>query len=176
MNLFPYAGRAFFSRLYQLYPRSQFNSTFFQRSQWFGDFSIDCPTYFMASRAVDHNGNASAVYKLVFAAGAQSHASTAPFLANVDIDYSGANNRTIADIMTSYWLSFAITHDPNTLRAADAPYWPSYVAGGNGTEAEGESVGFTALEVTYTTIGATEDPDVNERCEFWGNNGYVARN
>lgn len=29
--LFPYAGPSFFARLYQLYPASDFNSTFFQR-------------------------------------------------------------------------------------------------------------------------------------------------
>ncbi len=33
-DLFPFAGRAFFSRLYQLYPRSTYNSTFFQRQSW----------------------------------------------------------------------------------------------------------------------------------------------
>lgn len=41
-NLFPTAGPAFFSRLYELYPRSAYNSTFFQRGDWFGDFIIDC--------------------------------------------------------------------------------------------------------------------------------------
>ena len=40
--LFPFAGPAFFSRLYQLYPASQYNSTFFQRQTWFGDFIINC--------------------------------------------------------------------------------------------------------------------------------------
>ncbi|KAK3673376.1 hypothetical protein LTR78_006609 [Recurvomyces mirabilis] len=175
-NLFPFAGPAFFSRLYQLYPRSDFNSTFYQRAQWFGDFSIDCPTYFMASQAVNHNSNSSAVFKLTFAAGAQTHASTAPFLANADIDYSGANNRTLADIMTAYWVSFAVNHDPNPGRSDNAPYWPSYHSGGEGDVENGESVGFTDLAVTYTTIGPQVDPDANPRCEFLGNNGYVIRN
>jgi carboxylesterase type B len=40
--LFPAAGPAFFSRLYQLYPASNFNSTFYQRAQWFGDMIIEC--------------------------------------------------------------------------------------------------------------------------------------
>lgn len=40
--LFPFAGPTFFSRLYQLYPRSSFNSTFFQQMTWFGDFLINC--------------------------------------------------------------------------------------------------------------------------------------
>ena len=175
-NLFPYAGRAFFSRLYQLYPRSDFNSTFFQRQTWFGDFIINCPTYQMASSAVDLNRNASAVFKLTFAAGTQLHASTAPFLANQDIDWAGANNRTLAEIMTSYWISFAVTHDPNPMRHADAPYWPSYISGGNGNLADGEGVGFTNLAVTYTTISAQTDPDAGAKCDFFGNNGLVVMN
>jgi len=40
--LFPGAGPTFFSRLYQLYPASAYNSTFFQRQTWFGDMIIDC--------------------------------------------------------------------------------------------------------------------------------------
>ena len=40
--LFPGAGPSFFSRLYQLYPASAYNSTFFQRQAWFGDMIIDC--------------------------------------------------------------------------------------------------------------------------------------
>ncbi len=40
--LFPAAGPSFFARLYQLYPRSFFNSTFFQRQTWFGDAVINC--------------------------------------------------------------------------------------------------------------------------------------
>lgn len=40
--LFPSAGPSFFSRLYQLYPATEFNSTFFQRQTWFGDFIINC--------------------------------------------------------------------------------------------------------------------------------------
>ena len=42
--LFPRAGPSFFSRLYQLYPASSFNSTFFQELTWFGDFIINCMT------------------------------------------------------------------------------------------------------------------------------------
>jgi carboxylesterase type B len=40
--LFPGAGASFLSRLYQLYPRSGYNSTFFERADWFGDFIINC--------------------------------------------------------------------------------------------------------------------------------------
>lgn len=77
MVLWPSAGSAFFTRLYQLYPRSSFNSTFFQREQIFGDFIIDCPTYYMATAA----SNAGLpVYKLVFYAGSELHAATQSFL------------------------------------------------------------------------------------------------
>jgi hypothetical protein len=174
-NLFPYAGPAFFSRLYQLYPRSDYNSSFFQRQTWFGDFIINCPTYQMASRAVDLNGNMSAVFKLTFAAGSELHASTAPFLANY-VGYGGANNLTLAEIMTSYWISFAVTHDPNVLRLPSAPFWPSYISGGNGTVENGEDVGFTNLAVTYTTISPQQDPDAGAKCDFFGNNGRVVMN
>ncbi|KAG8165240.1 hypothetical protein KVR01_005515 [Diaporthe batatas] len=176
MDLFPYAGPAFFSRLYQLYPASDFNSSVFQRQAWFGDFIISCPTYYMASRAVDVSRNASAVFKLIFAAGTEIHGATGPFLQNADIEWAGANNRTLAEIMTAYWISFAVTHDPNPLRDARAPYWPSYVSGGSGTVAEGESVGFSTLAVTYASIGPQQDPDMGAKCDFFGSNGLVVRN
>ena len=41
-TIFPYAKHSFFTRLYQLYPASDFNSTFFRRSQIYGDYIIDC--------------------------------------------------------------------------------------------------------------------------------------
>lgn len=41
-NLFPSAGPGFFSRLYELYPASDYNSTFWQRQTWYGDFIINC--------------------------------------------------------------------------------------------------------------------------------------
>lgn len=170
-KLFPYAGPAFFTRLYQLYPRSNYNSTFFQRQTWFGDFIINCPTYQMATRAVDTNGNRSAVFKLTFAAGTQRHGATIPFLANSDIDWAGASNRTLAEIMTSYWLSFVQTHDPNPLRRANAPFWPSYLSGsGDG------SVKLTNLAVTTTTISPQADVDAGAKCDFFGNNGQVVMN
>jgi carboxylesterase type B len=40
--LFPRAGEVFFTRLYQLYAGSTFNSTFIQQYTWFGDFLINC--------------------------------------------------------------------------------------------------------------------------------------
>lgn len=174
--LFPFAGPAFLSRLYQLYPRSAYNSTFFQRQTWFGDFIISCPTYYMAFNAVERNTNRSAVWKLTFAAGTELHGSTAAFLTSNTTDFPEANNQTLAEIMTSYWISFAVAGDPNPARSTNAPYWPSYMSDGNGSAAIGESVGFDTLAVTYTTISPAPDPDANEKCEFFGAHGYDVMN
>lgn len=35
-EVFPYAKKSFFNRLYELYPASAYNSTFFQRQSIFG--------------------------------------------------------------------------------------------------------------------------------------------
>lgn len=130
----------------------------------------------MATSAIDELANSSAVFKLVFDAGSQLHSATLPFLATTDINWSSANNHTLAEILTSYWISFISTLDPNPLRTANAPFWPSYAAGGAGTTAEGESVGFSTLDITYTDISVQDDPDSSVQCEFFLNRGYTLRN
>lgn len=125
---------------------------------------------------MEKNSNRSAVFKLTFAAGAETHASTWAFLASSSLGWPLSNNETLAEIMTSYWISFAVTHDPNPLRKSDAAYWPSYQSGGDGTAANGESVGFETLAVTYTTIAPAPDPDAREQCEFFGAHGYDVQN
>lgn len=130
----------------------------------------------MASSAVDHLPNSTAVFKLVFDAGSQLHGATAAFLTSTYTGWPGANNQTLAAIMSSYWISFITTLDPNPLRVADAPYWPSYVSGGAGTAAEGESVGFDILSVTYGGISTTHDVDARVQCEFFANRGFTLRN
>jgi hypothetical protein len=130
----------------------------------------------MASSAVDTNSNASAVFKLTFAAGTEEHGATAAFLCSNVTGWPGANNHTLAEIMSSYWISFAVTHDPNPMRTVDAPFWPSYVSGGDGTVANGESVGFDTLAVTYTTISPAPDADVNAKCDFFWSHGYQVLN
>lgn len=126
----------------------------------------------MATNAVDRNTNSSAVFKLTFAAGAETHGATTPFLCSNITGWPGANNDTLAQIMSSYWISFAQTYDPNPARIADAPYWPSYVSNGEGSAAIGESVGFDTLAVTYTTIGPAPDPDASVKCDFFAKNQY----
>jgi hypothetical protein len=83
----------------------------------------------------------------------QLHAADVPFLWSTTTSYPGANNRGNPHV------SFAVTHDPNPLRAANAPFWPSYLSpnGGSCGSASGENVGFTALEITDTTIGVIVD-------------------
>ena len=130
----------------------------------------------MAFNAVERNSNSSAVFKLTFAAGTEYHAATEPFLCSLTLGWPEANNKTLAAIMTSYWISFAVTGDPNPMRSSDAAYWPSYASGGDGTIANGESVGFETLAVTYTTISPAPDPDAREQCEFFGAHGYDVTN
>lgn len=130
----------------------------------------------MASSAVDQVSNSTAVFKLVFDAGSQLHGATKPFLASKTTGWPSANNQTLAAILSSYWISFITTMDPNPLRLADAPFWPSYVSGGAGTAAEGESVGFSVLDITYGGISTVSDPDAREQCEFLLNKGFTLRN
>lgn len=82
-TLFPNAKQSFFNRLFDLYPGSNFNSTFFQRAQLFGDFIISCPTYYM-STAVSDSGNP--VYKMIFDAGTEIHGSLIPFTETVNLN------------------------------------------------------------------------------------------
>ena len=130
----------------------------------------------MATSAVDGLYNTSSVFKLFFNAGSQVHGSTSPFLASKYTNWPSANNQSLASIMTSYWISFASTLDPNPLRTSDAPYWPSYMSGGAGTAAEGESVGFEVLDITYGGISTSGDLDARVQCEFFSNKGYTLRN
>lgn len=125
---------------------------------------------------MDHASNSSSVFKLVFDAGNQLHGATGYFLNSNVTDWPGANNQTLAAIMTSYWISFATTMDPNPLRVAEAPYWPSYTADGAGSAAEGESVGFEILDITYGGIQTVDDLDASVQCEFFLNKGYTLRN
>lgn len=76
-TLWPVAKKSFFDRLYQLYPLESYNSTFWQRQYIFGDYIINCPTYYMASAMADYGLPA---YKLIFNAGTQLHGATAPFI------------------------------------------------------------------------------------------------
>ncbi|KAH8797930.1 carboxylesterase [Xylogone sp. PMI_703] len=93
-TLFPYAKQSFFSRLYDLYPRSSFNSTFYQRAQLFGDFIISCPSYYMATTVSDLG---IPVYKLIFDAGSQLHGSLIPFTETINLN--GEEGLSLSDVL-----------------------------------------------------------------------------
>jgi hypothetical protein len=129
----------------------------------------------MCSAAVDRNPDPTSVYKMIFDAGSQGHVASTSFIYSADTGYwTAANNQTLAQIMTDYFLSFAITLNPNTLKNAAAPEWPAYVSGA--PNEAGVTVGFQILDVTYTTIVPIEDPDVNPGCDFMAGQGVAIAN
>ena len=170
--VFPTATEEFFTRLYELYPASDYNSTFFQRQAIYGDFIISCPTYYMATAVA---GVGQPVYKLIFDAGDEQHAATQPFL--LDYPPANANNATLAKLMRDYFISFATSLDPNTVSYSGTPKpnWPLYVpseaAASNATTST-----FSILDVNYTMIGTTIDFDADAQCDFFHGQSYVVRN
>ncbi|RJE24716.1 Carboxylesterase family [Aspergillus sclerotialis] len=165
-ELFPNSRDSFVSRLFELYPASDFNSTVFQRSKWYGDFIINCPTYYMATAVSDY-GNP--VYKFVFAAGNELHGAVGPFVESLNLK-GDASNTTLSSILRDYYVSFAVALDPNakSYSSISRPYWPTYMNDKNGP--------FSILDVTYTTIGAERDIDASPRCDFFHAQSYVVRN
>lgn len=121
----------------------------------------------MASAAVDRNRRKHAVYNVVFDAGAQVHGAIDNFILSPTIDWPNSKNDTLAQIMTSYHMSFIMHHDPNVAKSQNAPHWLSYLEGGVGGETDGESVGFSTLDVTYSSIELKRDPDEGVRCDFF---------
>lgn len=113
---------------------------------------------------------------MIFTAGSQLHGASIPFLFSITTDWPGANNATIAEILTSYYISFTVTLDPNTLRTPNAPFWPSYISGGAGDASDGDNVGFTALDITYASIVPAFDSDVSPRCDFFAGQGLAVAN
>ncbi|KAK0945676.1 hypothetical protein LTR29_002788 [Friedmanniomyces endolithicus] len=163
--IFPYAKNSFWTRLYELYPASAFNSTFFQRQTIYGDYIINCPTYYMASAVSDFGLPA---YKLVFNAGTEEHGATRPFLHNTNA--STINNATLALWMKDWYLSFAINQDPNaqSFSGESKPYWPAYNLPG--------SMNFTVMDVNYTMVGPVQDFWASGGCDFFRGQSSVVRN
>lgn len=179
---------AFFTRLFELYPTTDFegayfdspffatlsaaesqlaNDTSYYRYQTiFGDFIINCPTYYVSTANV---AAASPVYKLVFATGTELHGATSPFL--FGDNHAPSINSTLAAIMKSYFLNFVVDLDPNgsSNDTASLPEWPSYLP-------DGQAGGFQILQVNATEIGVRADADANARCDFFHGQPYVVRN
>jgi hypothetical protein len=182
--LWPEAGATFFDRVEQLYPLSDFSGAFFDNKffsapiaalldqslasnlsvkgnseywraqQIYGDYVINCPTYYQALAFSEHD---LPVYKLIFNAGTEVHGAPQSFFQSAP---AATSDPDLARAMVGYWTSFTTTLDPNAIAYSNAskPVWPRY-AGGNQTE-------FRVLEVYPDSFEVRSDSDANERCEF----------
>ena len=103
---------------------------------------------------------------MIFDAGTELHGADGPFLWG---PAASANNRTISDYLTSWYLAFTIDLDPNSANFSDVskPTWPTYQSG---------SSGFSVMDVNYNMIGVIPDMDANPRCDFFRAQSYVVRN
>jgi hypothetical protein len=180
--LWPEAGATFFDRVKQLYPLSDFSGTYLDNSffssqtvdgiesrlnfsvrtnseywraqQIYGDYIINCPTYYQASAFSEYG---LPVYKLVFNAGNEIHGAPGSFFQLAPADTPTPD---LARAMLGYWTSFTATLDPNAVSypSASRAVWPQYT-GGNQTN-------FRVLEVYPTSFQVRSDSDANAKCEF----------
>lgn len=188
--LWPEAGATFFDRMKQLYPLSDFsgayfdnpffsfptieflkssmnlsvgtNSEYWRAQQIYGDYVINCPTYYQASAFSEHS---LPVYKLIFNAGSELHGAPQSFFQSAPSETPVPD---LARAMLGYWTSFTTALDPNAISYSNASraVWPRYT-GGNETD-------FRVLEVYPTSSQVRSDPDANEKCEFlYGRSGVV---
>ncbi|KAL1610427.1 hypothetical protein SLS60_002094 [Paraconiothyrium brasiliense] len=162
---FPSAHEEFVDDVFGLYPHDQFNSTFWQRLTWFGDFSINCPTCYIASSLALSR---VPIYKQIFNAGTQLHGATGPYLADLDYASERGANVTLANILRDWYVSFVVHSDPNAQSWSDVtkPNWPEYEPGGQ------------VMSVNFTELGAVEDRyyDDTKRCSFFWKNGEMVQN
>lgn len=179
--LWPEATATFFDRIQQLYPLSDFsgayfddaffssqtadflessanlsvrtNSEYWRAQQIYGDYVINCPTYYQAVAFSEHN---LPVYKLIFNAGTELHGAPQSFFQSAASETPEPN---LARAMLGYWTSFTATLDPNAISYSNASkaVWPEYT--GNQTD-------FRVLEVYPTSFEVRPDSDANARCEF----------
>jgi len=149
------------------------------------DAFVNCPSYFIA-HSVSSAGQRA--YKMVFNAGSQVHAATAPFL--FSLDYAGAEpplfsttwllkfpvtpgaNVTTTNIMKDWFLSFAIYLDPGrySWSGVKKPDWEMYHSDGNRNA--------RVMSVNYTEVGMVDDRyfDQTKQCEFLWKNGAIVQN
>jgi hypothetical protein len=179
--LWPEASSTFFARVEQLYPLSDFSGTYFDNGffssdtanllesslnlsannseywraqQIYGDYVINCPSYFQASAFAEHD---LPVYKLIFNAGSELHGAPGPFFTTAA---SQSTDPKLARDMVGYWTSFTATLDPNPILYSNISrkVWPRYT-GGNQTD-------FRVLKAYSDSFEVGSDPDANARCEF----------
>jgi hypothetical protein len=113
---------------------------------------------------------------MLFNAGTRVHGASAPYLFSNVTSLPTGTNATIADIISSYYISFITTVDPNVQRHKDAIFWPSYSSGNGVNTSYAQEIGFVVLEFTDDSVVTTIDADVGARCDFWGNQGFEVRN
>ncbi|KAK4503862.1 hypothetical protein PRZ48_004777 [Zasmidium cellare] len=164
-RVFSNAKQAFFSRLFQLYPRADYNSTLTRFAAAVGDAVIVCPSSTISAALSDYG---QPVWKMIFDAGSQTHGALQPFVETVNVGDS--NNATPASIMRNYYISFATFLNPNSVKFTSVghPIWPVYQTP--------DIAGFRALSVTHTTVEPSDDPDVRPQCDFFHSQSYVVRN
>lgn len=119
------------------------------------DFSINCPTYYLAKSVTPNN---NPVYKQIFNVGTQTHGAVGPYLGDLNYGSTPGANTTLANILKDWWVSFAIHGDPNAESWSNAtkPTWPTYASG-------------EVMSVNFTEIGAVQDAyyDATKQCDFF---------
>lgn len=130
------------------------NSEYWRAQQIYGDYIINCPTYYQASAFSEQS---LPVYKLIFNAGTELHAAPQTFFQSAPAETSEPN---LARAMLEYWISFTTTLDPNSISYSNASkaVWPQYTGGNQGD--------FLVLEVYPTSFNVSSDSDANARCDF----------
>ena len=165
--LYPLADANFFEELYQHYPASDFNSTFYQRSQIFGDSFVDCGTMTMALKMSQRS---QPVWKMLFDAGSKLHGATEGFLFGANESVAQGNNATLAAIMKDWFVSFVVHNDPNAESWTNVtkPAWPTYMQNQTSTPA--------IIDVEVGSIGVSGDPDYSANCMWWTQQFNVTSN
>lgn len=162
-QVFPYwrLNPDFFGELYSLYPASDFNSTFYQRSTLFGDDFICCPSQWMANFVSESR---LPTYKLIFNAGDQKHGATKQFVFLESYQPAIFWNETLGMWMKDWYISFAAHLDPNmqswsnSTYSSTKPFWPTYIS--RGTYGQ-------VMDINYTQAGVLKDLDIGPRCDWW---------
>lgn len=87
----------------------------------------------------------------------------------VNTDITG-QNRTLANIMKDYYISFAVHLDPNaeSYTGSPKPCWQNHLDSGKRT--------FSIMQVNETELAQRPDPDAAPQCDFWQANSYIVRN
>ncbi|KAJ5593683.1 carboxylesterase type B [Penicillium hordei] len=159
LELYPdrkYTGSYYDDRALQSYsrllPTLKNNTAFFKTQDIFGDFVINCPTYYVAAAVSDAG---VPVWKLRFGAGTEVHGATDPYLRKAS---NSTDNPTLSRQMKEYFLSFILYLNPNHLTAVSKPQWPNYFDKNNT---------FATLHINQTSIWAGQDWDVSANCDFF---------